>query len=318
MNKTTKKISVSVGIPAYNEEANIGYLLEQLLVQKLDLRVVLKEIIVVSDGSTDTTVKIVKSINSPLIKVIEGKERLGQQVRQNQLLSLFMGEVLVFIEGDTVPYDDMTLNNLVTPLIGNNTIGMVVGHAVSLPSDTFVEKIEAHGMRIKDRISSEWRNGDNIYSCSGHAMKALSKKFVNTLYYPHDVPEDSYTYLRLKQVNLKMKRSQAKAYVKRVAHLYDYNRRYKKFIGGKEALKKYFSRKLIDKEFTPPINITIKHVLLTMFRSPILTFLYLLESVLVRMLNVNIKEYTPFYKPFTSTKNLRLNNSAFAKTTESI
>lgn len=47
-----KKLSVSVGIPAYNEEQNIASLIFGILKQKVN-NITLKEIIVISDGSTD-------------------------------------------------------------------------------------------------------------------------------------------------------------------------------------------------------------------------------------------------------------------------
>ena len=49
-----KKLTVSVGIPAYDEEANIKSLLEAILQQRQE-NFILKSIIVVSDGSTDRT-----------------------------------------------------------------------------------------------------------------------------------------------------------------------------------------------------------------------------------------------------------------------
>ena len=50
-----KKLTVTIGIPAYNEEANVRNLLVSLLAQK-ETNFKLQEIIVVSDGSTDKTV----------------------------------------------------------------------------------------------------------------------------------------------------------------------------------------------------------------------------------------------------------------------
>lgn len=302
-----RKLTVTIGIPAYNEEANVKFLLENVLAQKFESCVKLQEIIVLSDGSTDKTSGIAKSLKNPLIKVVESKNRLGQQVRQNQLISLFKGGVLVIIEADTLPYDNYTLNNLVAPFVKNNSpkLGMVVGQAVSLPAKNLTEKIDSHGMKIKDNIFSEWRNGDNLYSTGGHAMKALSRNFASKLIFPTDVPEDSYTYFRLKQLGLQMvKQPNAKAYVKRASHLKEYIRRNKKFIGGKETLKKYFPKDLVNGEFTPPVNLLLKHLLLAIFHSTLLTILYLLESLLVRALNFGVKEFNPLYQPFSSAKNL--------------
>ena len=301
-----KKPTVSIGIPAYNEEENIGNLLVSLLAQK-ETNFKLQEIIVVSDGSTDKTVKITKSVKSPLIKVIESKKRLGQQVRQNQLISIFKGDILAIIEADTLPYDLNTLNNLVIPFVSNesHTLGMVVGMAISLPAETLVEKIKSHGSVIKNHLFSEWRNGDNFYFVVGHAMKALSRNFTSKLIWPADVPEDAYTYLRLKQLGLQMiKKPNAKAYVKKAANLKDSIRRNKKFVGGIESLKKYFPEDVIKREFFPPLKLKTKHVLIEIVNSPLLTILYLLQLSVIRIANIRVKEFDPLYQPFDSTKNL--------------
>lgn len=302
-----KKIpTVTIGIPAYNEEANIGKLLESILLQERE-SFILKEIIVISDGSTDLTNSIVESFKNPIIKLIKEQIRVSQQIRQNQLISLFKGDVLIIIEADTLPYDDKTLSALVTPLLKNKNIkiAMITGQVVSLPAKTLIEKIESHGMRIKNNIFSEWRNGDNLYSASGHAMKALSRDFASKITFPTDVPEDSYTYFYLKQLSLQMiVQPNAKTYVKRTSNLKDYIRRNKKFVGGKETLKKYFPKDLVNREFTPPVNLLIKHLLQAVFRSPLLTTLYLLVSLLVRVLNFGVKDFNPLYQSFNSTKNL--------------
>jgi len=55
------QLRCSVGVTAYNEEANIGRLLDALLNQHLH-DVEISEIIVVASGCTDNTIPIVESI----------------------------------------------------------------------------------------------------------------------------------------------------------------------------------------------------------------------------------------------------------------
>jgi glycosyltransferase involved in cell wall biosynthesis len=54
------RLRCSVGVTAYNEEANIGRLLDALLAQHLRA-VEISEIIVVASGCTDNTIPIVES-----------------------------------------------------------------------------------------------------------------------------------------------------------------------------------------------------------------------------------------------------------------
>ncbi len=53
-------LACSIGIMAYNEEANIGQLLKALLTQRTSA-VTLREIVVVASGCTDGTQAIVKA-----------------------------------------------------------------------------------------------------------------------------------------------------------------------------------------------------------------------------------------------------------------
>ena len=56
--------TVTVAICACNEEANIGRLIKSILEQK-ESSFRFEKLFVVSDGSTDKTVEIIKSFNSP-------------------------------------------------------------------------------------------------------------------------------------------------------------------------------------------------------------------------------------------------------------
>ena len=69
-----KKLTVTIGIPAYNEEKNIGRLLKSLSNQKGD-DFTLNEIVVLSDGSTDMTNEIVHSQSklNRKVKLLAGK-----------------------------------------------------------------------------------------------------------------------------------------------------------------------------------------------------------------------------------------------------
>jgi glycosyltransferase involved in cell wall biosynthesis len=73
------KLRCSVGVTAYNEEANIGRLLEALLTQHTrDVEIV--EIIVVASACTDNTVPIVESYAAeyPLVKLFTQARREGK------------------------------------------------------------------------------------------------------------------------------------------------------------------------------------------------------------------------------------------------
>ena len=119
-----KKISVSIGTSAYNEENNIKHMLLSVIAQKENIFRI-KEIIVISDGSTDGTVKKVKSMKDKRIKVINDGRRLGQPARVNQLLKSFSADVLVLIDSDMVMKDKNTLENMVKKFIQDKTTTLI-------------------------------------------------------------------------------------------------------------------------------------------------------------------------------------------------
>ncbi len=299
-----KKQTVTIGIPAYNEEQNIGVLLSKLLAQK-QIHYKLKEILIYLDGSTDHTKSIIKSFKNKNIKIIEGEKRIGQQEAQNTLLKKYTSEYIVFIEADVLPKSTKTIDELIIPFLDpkNTQVGMVVGNESELPPKTFFEKIACQGGIVKKQIAQEWRQSDNIYNSGGHAMKALSRKFVKQLEWPKSVPEDSYAYLRLKEVGLQMKKQmKATTCMRNVAHVGDSIKQSRKFVTGKKALEQYFEKEVIQKEFNFPRKLFFKHLFLQGMHSPFFTFLFLFQIIINRTLTLGQNKFNELYTPYNSSK----------------
>jgi len=116
-------IRCSVGITAYNEEANIGKLLEAMLTQKLH-QVEIAEIIVIASGCADHTVPIIQEhmARDPRIKLIVQEKREGKTSAINQFLQQAKEDICVLESGDTLPRAD-SIENLVK-LFENPQVGM--------------------------------------------------------------------------------------------------------------------------------------------------------------------------------------------------
>ena len=108
-------VTCSIGVMAYNEEANIGRLLERLQRQQLDT-VSIGEIIVVASGCTDRTEDIVREAahSDPRICLISQPEREGKAAAMNLFLGHTKEAVLVLSSADLLPADD-TIEKLVAP-----------------------------------------------------------------------------------------------------------------------------------------------------------------------------------------------------------
>lgn len=100
---------ISVLVPARNEENNIAKCISCLLAQDYPDY----QLIVLDDNSTDRTLEILQEFagKDPRLKVIQGKplpeDWLGKQWACQQLSEAADGELLVFLDADTIPEHDM-------------------------------------------------------------------------------------------------------------------------------------------------------------------------------------------------------------------
>jgi biofilm PGA synthesis N-glycosyltransferase PgaC len=119
-----EKTKISIGVFVYNEEKNIGYLLEALLKQKLE-KIDINEIIVVSSECKDNTDNIVRGFSKKNKKVIllTQEKREGKASAINLFLKNAKNDIVVIESGDTIPKEDC-IENLCTPFLENKKLGL--------------------------------------------------------------------------------------------------------------------------------------------------------------------------------------------------
>lgn len=129
--KKNSILSISIGIAAYNEEANIGRLLDSIKKQRLK-KVKISEILIISSGSTDKTNSIVKkySLNNKKINLIRQAKRLGKASAVNLIISLAKNEIIVLMGADIL-LSNYALERLVNPL-SNKNVGLVGSRPIPL------------------------------------------------------------------------------------------------------------------------------------------------------------------------------------------
>ena len=91
--------SVTLYIPAYNEERHIGGKLENSL--GLDYPRDRLEIVVASDGSTDRTNAIVESYRGRGVQLLLVRDNIGKLAVLNRFVPLVQGDVVVFSDAST-------------------------------------------------------------------------------------------------------------------------------------------------------------------------------------------------------------------------
>src|ERR1700674_3188491 len=122
-------IGCSIGIMAYNEEANIARTLESVLAQT-GPSISINEVIVVASGCTDRTVPIVTSLaeQEPRIRLCVQENREGKASAINLFLKQATSPVVVLIGADVIP-ETSAIEFLCAPF-KDPTIGMVGGRPV--------------------------------------------------------------------------------------------------------------------------------------------------------------------------------------------
>ena len=191
-------ISVTIGIPAYNEAANIGYLLRNLLKQKLKDEFRLKEIVVVASGCTDGTEDVVKKImgSDRRVKLLVEKERKGKASAVNLLLRECTSNVLVMEPADTLP-KNWSLHHLVAPF-RNASMGATGGRPLPAnPENTVIGWIPHVLWDLHHHIATLEHKQSSYFHISGEfcAIKTgIIKKIPETI-----VNDDAYIGLQIKR-----------------------------------------------------------------------------------------------------------------------
>ena len=88
------RMTISIGIPAYNEEQNIRHLLERLMRQEY-VSCSLREIIIIADGCTDGTIREVRRVTDDRILLIIFPAKKGLAAGQNEIARTAGGDILV-------------------------------------------------------------------------------------------------------------------------------------------------------------------------------------------------------------------------------
>ncbi|MBD0841943.1 glycosyltransferase [Streptomyces sp. TRM68416] len=112
---------VSVLVPAYNEAKCIENTVRSLMASEHPI-----EILVIDDGSTDGTARIVEAMGLPNVRVVR-QLNAGKPAALNRGLANARYDIIVMMDGDTV-FEPSTVRELVQPF-GDPRVGAVAGNA---------------------------------------------------------------------------------------------------------------------------------------------------------------------------------------------
>jgi cellulose synthase/poly-beta-1,6-N-acetylglucosamine synthase-like glycosyltransferase len=196
-------MTITVGICAHNEGTNIGPLLDNILYhQPLGENYLLKEILVVSSGSTDNTNQIVseKADKDDRVRTFIQETRNGKANAQNVILSHSSSEMIVLVSADALP-EPGALLKLVSAL--HDGVGGVSARAIPINgvkgivnfASTFIWELHhATNSYLSDSGELSLLGGDMIAIKSG-IVKAIPEFIIN---------DDAYLGVAIKRQGYKI------------------------------------------------------------------------------------------------------------------
>ena len=128
---------ISITVPAYNEERSIGATIENLL--SADYPADRRQILVVSDGSTDGTDAVVRTYAARGVELLRLPVRRGKTAAENAAAGAVRAEIIINTDASV-----RILPDAIKPLVsafGDPTVGVASGRDVS------VGDVEAEGNR---------------------------------------------------------------------------------------------------------------------------------------------------------------------------
>jgi len=136
--KTKKKYSISVLVPAFNEENTIEDTVKAIF--DTDYKY-LEEIIILNDGSVDNTAKIVRKLMKKYkrLKLVD-KENSGKGDSLNQGLKIAKGELFAVVDADSFPSKD-SFGKMIG-FFDDEKVGAVTCVFVPRNRNKFIEKLQ--------------------------------------------------------------------------------------------------------------------------------------------------------------------------------
>lgn len=154
---------ISITVPCYNEEASIGETIERLL--ELDYPADRRQIVVISDASTDGTDAIVRSYANRGVELLRLPERRGKTAAENAAGAVVGGDIVVNIDA-SIRLRSESLRALVSAF-QDPTVGVASGRDVSVGSQAATTHGESGYVGYEMWVRSLESRLDSIVGASG-------------------------------------------------------------------------------------------------------------------------------------------------------
>jgi len=279
-----RKITVSIGIPAHNEENNIVNLLTSIVKQKGN-NFILKKIFVVCDGCTDHTALLARKFggNYKKIKVFEGKRRLGKMARLNEIYEMNNCDILFTFDADVVLKDDSVIKKIVKIFQNDKSVSLVVAHQIPVLPNNFFGKVVYAANRIWEETRIPVNKGDHIHNLQGSAT-ALNKTLTEKIRYPSGLTSDQgYLYMEAKQYGIFKYAHNAAILYRPPDNYYDFRLLASRSIyQDRKTMVDHFGPEVLH-EFHIPFEYKLNAISKMIAQSPVYGILSILLNIFVRI-----------------------------------
>lgn len=278
------KLTLTIGIPAHNEEGNIANLLNQLQSQT-GTGFTLEKIIVYCDGCTDRTPEIVKQITDTdgRIVLVNDGLRLGKLNRLSQLFQVNTSQLVVVFDADTLPADNRVVENLVRPFT-DSWVGLVGGNSRPVKPATVFGRLLNAWSDVWYEVRIRHKHGNNIYNSRGCAL-AIRGDLVKIFKFPEGITSDSqYLYFHIRSQGQKfILAKNAIIWYRKPDNLNDYLKQIQRAEPDKQKIKHIFGIAVAE-EYRIPVRTKLTGLGTAFLKHPLTTFFgALLNLYLVRL-----------------------------------
>ena len=186
---------LAILVPAYNEEASIAGTLDSLLA--LDYPVDRRQVVVMSDASTDRTDEIVRRYEPLGVRLVRMSARKGKSAAENRTLPLVTGDIVVNTDA-TIRIPSGSLRPLIQ-VFQDPTIGAASGRDVSVGDiNAEANASEAGYVGYEMGVRALETRLGGIIGASG-CFYAIRRDLVDTAF-PEELSRDFASPLRVRQL----------------------------------------------------------------------------------------------------------------------
>ena len=232
---------ITIVLPVFNEEAVIRNTLENLL--QLDYPADRRQILVLSDASTDRTDAIVSEYATRGVQLLRLPRRRGKTAAENAALALLRGDLIVNTDA-SVYVERGALKPLIASL-ADPTVGVASGHGVSVaPSQEHAKRADSWYMGYEMWVRDLETRVSGIVGAAGcfHAVRAPIQRHA----LPEALSRDFAAALLARERGLRaVSVREALCFIPRVPSLRrEYRRKVRTITRGWHTL--YFKRPLLN------------------------------------------------------------------------